>query len=103
MKQKPKKENITANLNVIHIIKSYISINPTIRGGLLKTALKKNAFFAPFCDPNVPKKFDFSQIFMTMPPILFRGLEMAKKGVSVAFLSSAGPKFGSKNSFFWPF
>ena len=33
---------------------------------------------------------------MTMPPILFWGLEMAKKGVSIAFLSSAGPKFGAK-------
>ena len=37
---------------------------------------------------------------MTMPPILFWGLEMAKKGVSIAFLSLAGPKFGSKNAFF---
>ena len=39
---------------------------------------------------------------MTMPPILFRGLEMAKKGVSIAFLSSAGPKFGSKNVVYSP-
>ena len=29
------------------------------------------------CDPNDPKKFDFSEISMTMPPILFRGLEMS--------------------------
>ena len=35
-----------------------------------------------------------------MPPILLRGLEIAKKGVSIAFLSLAGPKFGSKNVFF---
>ena len=42
-------------------------------GGLLK-------FLAPFRDPNDPIKLDFSQISMTMPPILFRGLEMAKKG-----------------------
>ena len=43
------------------------------------------------------------KISMTMPPILFRGLEMAKKGVSIAFLLSVGPKFGSKNVVFWPF
>ena len=42
-------------------------------------------------------------VSMTMPPILFWGLEMAKKGVSIAFLSTAGPKFGSENSVFWPF
>ena len=49
------------------------------------------------------KKFDFSQKPMGVPPIPFWGLEMAKKGVSIAFLSSTGPKFGSENSVFWPF
>ena len=33
-----------------------------------------------------------SQISMTMAPILFRGLKMAKKRVSIAFLSLVGPK-----------
>ena len=40
---------------------------------------------------------------MTMRPILFWGLEMAKKGVSIAFLSLAGPNIGSENVVFWPF
>ena len=46
-------------------------------GGLLKPPWTKFAFLAPFCDPNDPKKFDFSKISMTMPPILFGGLKMA--------------------------
>jgi len=49
-------------------------LNPNRKGAL------KAAFLAPFCDPNDPKKFNFSQISMTMPPMLFQGLEMAKKG-----------------------
>ena len=73
---------------------------PYRQGGGLR---QKIGFLAPFCDPNDPKQFYFSQISMTMPPILFWELEMAKKGVSIAFLSSAGPKFGSENSVFWPF
>ena len=39
----------------------------------------KITFSAPFWDPIDPKKFDFSQISMTKPPILFRGLKYAKK------------------------
>ena len=62
----------------------------------------KIAFWALFCYPNDPKKILY-QISMKMPPILFWGLEMAKKGDSIAFLSSAGPKFGSEISVFWPF
>ena len=27
----------------------------------------KNAFLAPFCDPNAPQKFDFSQIWQCLP------------------------------------
>ena len=58
--------------------KVYSLVNPTIRGGLLKPHPRtKIAFLAPFCDPNGLKKFDFSQISMTMPPILFWGLKMA--------------------------
>ena len=72
-------------------------LNPTIRGGAFK------AFLAPFSDPNDPKKFDFSQISVTMPPILFRGLKMAYKWVSKAFLLLVGPKFGSENAFLWAF
>ena len=67
------------------------------------TLQEGGAVLAPFCDPNVPKKFDFSQISMTMPPILFQGLEMAKKGVSMAFLLSAEPNFGSENAVLGPF
>ena len=57
----------------------------------------------PFSDPIEPKKFDFSQKPMEVPLIPFWGLKTAKKGVSIAFLSSAGPKFGSENAVFWPF
>ena len=49
---------------------------------------------APFCYSNDPKKFNFSQISLTMPPILFRGLQW----VSKALLSLVGPKFGSENA-----
>ena len=38
------------------------------------------------------KKIDFSQKPMGVPPIPFWGLEMAKKGVSIAFLLSAVTK-----------
>ena len=72
-------------------------VNPTIRGAFKAPPEQKLHFLVPFCDPYDPKKFDFSQISMTMPPIFFWGLEMAKKVVSIAFLLSAGPKFGSKN------
>ena len=82
---------------------SFIYLTLQVEGGLLKPALNKKEFLEPFCDLNDTKKFDFSQISMTMPPILFWGLEMAKKGVSIALLSSAGPKFGSENAVFWPF
>ena len=34
------------------------------------------AFLVHFSDPIDPKKFDFSQIAMTMSPILFRGIKM---------------------------
>ena len=54
----------------------------------------ENHILAPFCDPIDPKKFDFSQISMTIPPKLIWGLKYAKKRVSIAFLSLAGPKFG---------
>ena len=37
---------------------------------------------------------------MTMPPILFWGRKMAYKRVSIAFLLSAGPKFGSFSGFY---
>ena len=47
-------------VQVIHLF------NPTIRG-----AFKAHSF----CNPNDPKKIDFSPISMTMPPILFWGLE----------------------------
>ena len=47
-------------------------------------------------------QFDFSQISMTMPPILFWGLEMAKKGVSIAFLSSRDQNLDQK-FVFWSF
>ena len=40
------------------------------------------------------KKFDFSQKPMRVPPIPFWGLEIAKKGVSIAFLLSAVTKSG---------
>ena len=43
-------------------------LNPQMAGG---------AFLAPFFDPIDPKKIDFSQISMTMPPILFWVLKMA--------------------------
>ena len=53
-------------------------LNPTLRGGgLLKPPLTKIAFLASFCDPIDPKKFDFSQISMTNPPILFWRLKIA--------------------------
>ena len=41
------------------------------------------------------KKFDFTQKPMKMPPIPFRGLETAKKGVSIAFLLLAVTNSGS--------
>ena len=49
---------------------------------ILKHIRNKNyvqciAFLAPACDPNDPKKFDFSQISMIIPPILFQGLKMS--------------------------
>ena len=53
------------NISILYLLNC---INPTIT---------KIAFLAPFCDPNAPKKFDFSQISIPMPPILFRGLKMA--------------------------
>ena len=71
-------------------------LNPTRRRGLL------NIFWHLFV-LQMTEKFDFSQISMTMPPILYRGLEMTKIVVSIAFLLSAKPKFGSKNVIFWPF
>ena len=41
-----------------------------------------------------------SHMFMTMPPILFQRLKMTQKRVSIAFLLSAGPKFGSFSGFY---
>ena len=58
------------------------------------------AILPPFSDPIEPKKFGFSQKPIGMPLIPFWGLETAKKGVSIAFLSSAETISGSKNSFF---
>ena len=47
-------------------------------GGLQKPSPEEKLhFLEPFCDPINPKKFDFSLISMTMPPILFWGLKMA--------------------------
>ena len=47
-------------------------------GGALKAPPKeKLRFLLQFCDPIDPKKFDFYQISMTMPRILFWGLKMA--------------------------
>ena len=43
-------------------------------------------FWHLFVIQMTPKKFDFSYKPMRMPPILFRGLKMVKKGVSIAFL-----------------
>ena len=53
-------------------------VNPTINGGggILKPPLNKSIIFGTFWDPNDLKKFDFSQISMTMPPILFQGLKI---------------------------
>ena len=54
-----------------------------------------------FINPNItkiavmPKKIDFSQKPMGMPLKPFWGLETAKKGVSIAFLSSAETISGS--------
>ena len=45
-------------------------------GGQILPALRKIAFFAPFCNLIDPKKFDFSQIYMTMHPIHFQRLKM---------------------------
>lgn len=45
---KPKVENITEHLNVIHIIKSYISINPTIRGAFKARPEQKLHFWQLF-------------------------------------------------------
>ena len=53
------------------------------------------AILATFSDPIEPKKFDFSQKPMGMPLIPFWGLETAKKGVSIAFLSSSVTISGS--------
>ena len=69
-------------LSLVHILNSNngvggIGFLTLQEGGLLKPPLTKIACLAPFCDPNDPKKFDFSQISMTMPPILFQGLKMA--------------------------
>jgi len=40
---------------------------------------------------------------MTNPPIPFLGLQMARKVVFIAFLLSAVPISGSRNSFFFAF
>ena len=59
----------------VHVI---VHFNPTRgRGGQISPPGRKIAFLVHFSDPIDPKKFDFSQIAMTMPPILFRGLKMA--------------------------
>ena len=59
-------------------------INPISRRG-------KTAILTPESNDTELKKFDFSQKPMGVPPIPFWGLEMAKKGVSIAFLLSAVP------------
>ena len=46
-------------------------------GGADSARPEKIAFLVHFSYPIDPKKFDFSQIAMTMPPILFWGLKMA--------------------------
>ena len=66
-------------------------------------AMKKNCVLAPFCDPIDLKKSNFSQITITKPPMLFRRVKMAKKRVSIAFLSSVGPNFEPRNVAFWHF
>ena len=63
--------------------------NPTGGGSFEAPPPNKNCNFSTFFGPIKPKKFDFSYKPMRMPPILFRGLKMVKKGVSIAFLLSA--------------
>ena len=60
----------------------------------------KIAFLAPFCDPIDLKKFDFSQISMKMPPILFRSLIMA---CFYSILVFGRTKIRILKWVFWPF
>ena len=53
------------------------------------------AISALFVGPIEPKKFDFSYKPIGMPPIPFWGLKTAKKGISIAFLSSVATISGS--------
>ena len=71
------------------------SLTLQVGGGLLMPALNKNGNFSTFSDPIELKKFDFSQKPMGMPLIPIWGLETAKKGVSIVFLSSAETISGS--------
>ena len=55
-------------------------------GGTLKAPPEeKLRFWCIFKIQLIKKKFDFSQISMTMPPIHFWGLKIAYKWVSIAF------------------
>ena len=61
-----------------------------------KSTPKQKWQFQHFCWVNwPPKKFDFSYKPMRMPIIVFWGLEMMKKGVSIAFLLSVVTNSGS--------
>ena len=77
---------------------------PTPVGGAFSAPpYRKMAITPKNNDPREPKLCYFSYISMTIPPIPFLGLKMAKKGVSRAFLLSAVPISGSENSVFQPF
>ena len=65
-----------------------------VGGGLLKPP-KQKWQFQHFFGPIEPKKFDFSYEPIGMSPISFWGLKTAKKGVSIAFLSSSETISGS--------
>ena len=66
-----------------------ICFNPTSWGGAFKWQ------FQHFFGQIESKKIDFSYKPMRMPIIAFWGLEMVKKGVSIAFLLLAVTKSGS--------
>ena len=66
--------------------------NPTIRGGLLKPPWTKIAISTPFCDPIEPKKFDFSQKPMAVPPIPFLGPWNGKKRGFYSIFVDGGDK-----------
>ena len=72
-----------------------------MRGGFKSPPWGKIAFLVHFCDPIDPKKFDFSQISMTMPPIIFfwsqNGLKTGFYSISV----DSGTKIPIWKCVFW--